>query len=71
MFPEFYILVSPKNYGVKSLKTGFFIEKVHKNNYGASFWFEGRFLEDLNIGSGEITFDPDADFGLRVQKLTG
>ena len=22
MFPEFYILVSPKNYGVKSLKTG-------------------------------------------------
>lgn len=50
---------------------GFFIEKVHKNNYGASFWFEGRFLEDLNIGSGEITFDPDADFGLRVQKLTG
>lgn len=49
---------------------GFFIEKVHKNNYGASFWFEGRFLEDLNIGSGEVTFDPNADFGLRVQKLT-
>jgi Flp pilus assembly protein TadG len=49
---------------------GFFIEKVHKNSYGESFWFEGRFLEDLNIGSGEITFDPAADFGLRVQKLT-
>ncbi|NLE26060.1 MAG: hypothetical protein GX625_12105 [Clostridiaceae bacterium] len=49
---------------------GFFIEEVHKNSYGESFWFEGRFLEDLNIGSGDVTFDTDADFGLRVQKLT-
>ncbi len=49
---------------------GFFIEEVHKNSYGETFWFEGRFLEDLNIGSGEVTFDTDADFGLRVQKLT-
>jgi Flp pilus assembly protein TadG len=49
---------------------GFFIEEVHKNNYGASFWFEGRFLENLNIGSGEVTFDTNADFGLRAQKLT-
>lgn len=49
---------------------GFFIEKVHKNSYGSSFWFEGRFLENLNIGSGEVTFDTDADFGLRVVKLT-
>lgn len=49
---------------------GFFIENVHKNSYGKSFWFEGRFLEDLNVGSGEVTFDTDADFGLRVQKLT-
>ncbi|MGI6621818.1 MAG: pilus assembly protein TadG-related protein [Acetivibrionales bacterium] len=48
---------------------GFFIEKVHKNSYGESFWFEGRFLENLNIGSGEVTFDTDADFGLRAQKL--
>lgn len=49
---------------------GFFIEEVHKNSYGASFWFEGRFLENLNIGSGEVTFDTSADFGLRAQKLT-
>ncbi len=49
---------------------GFFIEKVHKNSYGETFWFEGRFLEDLNIGSGEVTFDTSADFGLRAQKLT-
>ena len=49
---------------------GFFIEEVHKNTYGESFWFEGRFLKDLNIGSGQVTFDPNADFGLRAQKLT-
>lgn len=48
---------------------GFFIEKVHKNSYGESFWFEGRFLENFNVGSGEVTFDTDADFGLRVVKL--
>lgn len=50
--------------------TGFFIEKVHKNTYGLTFWFEGRFLEDLNIGTGEVTYDPNADFGLRVVKIT-
>ncbi len=51
--------------------TGFFIQKVHHaDGYGEDFWFEGRFLEDLNIGSGEVTYDPDADFGLRVVKLT-
>lgn len=50
--------------------TGFFIDKVHKNSYGESFWFEGRFLEDLNIGTGEVTYDPNADFGLRVVKIT-
>ena len=49
---------------------GFFIEEVHKNSYGQSFWFEGRFLENFDIGSGEVTFDLSADFGLRVQKLT-
>jgi len=49
---------------------GFFIQEVHKNSYGTSFWFEGRFLEDLNIGTGEVTFDSNADFGLRVVKLT-
>ena len=50
--------------------TGFFIQEVHQNSYGESFWFEGRFLQDLNIGSGEVTYDPNADFGLRVVKLT-
>lgn len=47
----------------------FFLEKVYKNSYGESFWFEGRFLQDLNIGSGETTIDPHADFGLRVLQL--
>ncbi len=49
---------------------GFFIEEVHKNSYGQTFWFEGRFLENLDIGAGEVTYDTDADFGLRVKKLT-
>lgn len=47
----------------------FFLEEVHKNSYEETFWFEGRFLEDLNIGSGQITIDPNADFGLRVVNL--
>ncbi len=47
----------------------FFLEKVHKNSYEETFWFEGRFLEDLNIGSGQIIIDPNADFGLRVVNL--
>lgn len=50
--------------------TGFWLQSVHKNSYYETFWFEGRFLEDLNVGSGEVTFDPNADFGLRVVKLT-
>ena len=45
---------------------GFFLQKVYKNNYGETFWFEGRFLKDLNVGTGEVTYDTDADFGLRV-----
>jgi Flp pilus assembly protein TadG len=47
----------------------FFLEKVYKNSYEETFWFEGRFLEELNIGSGQITIDPNADFGLRVVNL--
>ncbi len=49
---------------------GFFLESVHKNAYGTSFWFEGRFLEDLNIGTGEVTYDAEHDFGLRTIRLT-
>ena len=45
---------------------GFFLQNVYKNSYGETFWFEGRFLKDLNIGTGEVTYDSDADFGLRV-----
>ena len=48
---------------------GFFLQRVHKNSYGESFWFEGRFLKDLNVGAGEVTYDTDADFGLRVTGL--
>jgi Flp pilus assembly protein TadG len=38
--------------------------------YGTCFWFEGRFLQDLVVGTGSVTFDPNADFGLRVVRLT-
>lgn len=49
--------------------TAFFIEKVHKNSYGTSFWFEGRFLKDLKVNSNNISNDPNADYGLRIIKL--
>ena len=49
---------------------GFFLQNVYKNSYGETFWFEGRFLEDLIVGTGEVTYDTDADFGLRVIDLT-
>lgn len=49
--------------------TAFFIEKVHKNTYGTSFWFEGRFLKDIQIESSNISADPNSDFGLRIMKL--
>lgn len=47
----------------------FYLEEVHKNSYGETFWFEGRFLENISIGSGKVTVDPNADFGLRVMQL--
>ncbi|MDH8677305.1 pilus assembly protein TadG-related protein [Fusibacter bizertensis] len=49
--------------------TAFFIEEVHKNSYGTSFWFEGRFLKDLQIESSNISADPNSDFGLRIMKI--
>lgn len=49
--------------------TAFFVEEVHKNTYGTSFWFEGRFLKDLKVDSENISLDPNADFGLRIVKL--
>jgi hypothetical protein len=38
--------------------------------YGTCFWFEGRFLEDFVIGTGAVSFDPNANFGLSVVRLT-
>jgi len=49
---------------------GFYIQDVHKNKYGTSAWFEGRFIEDLKINTADLTIDPDADFGIHVVKLT-
>lgn len=50
--------------------TAFFIQSVHKNQYGTTAWFEGRFLENVNVAGGDVTFDPNADYGLRIVKLT-
>ena len=38
--------------------------------YGTCYWFEGRFLKDFVIGTGAVTFDPNANFGLSVVRLT-
>lgn len=47
----------------------FFIQEVHKNSYTTSFWFEGRFLQNITVDSDDVTFDPNADYGVRVTKL--
>lgn len=47
---------------------GFFLEEVHRE-YGTKFWAKGRFIKDLNVGAGEATSDPAADFGVRTTKL--
>ena len=48
----------------------FFIQAVHKNEYGTTAWFEGRFLENVKIENADFTFDPDANYGIQVVKLT-
>lgn len=47
---------------------GFFLDEVHRE-YGTKFWAKGRFIKDLNVGTGEATTDPAADFGVRTTKL--
>jgi len=47
---------------------GFFLEEVHKE-YSTKFWAKGRFLKDLNVGSGDSTSNPAYDFGVRTIKL--
>ena len=54
---------------------GFFLDEVHKgtlNNgiYGTTFYAKGRFLKDLNVGSGDSTSNPVYDFGVRTIQLT-
>lgn len=54
---------------------GFFLEDVHKGtiqkdgNYGVTFHAKGRFLKNLNIGSGDSTSNPVYDYGVCVIKL--
>ncbi len=48
---------------------GFFLEEVHKGSYGVTFYAKGRFLEDLNVGTGDSTSNPVYDFGVRTINL--
>jgi Flp pilus assembly protein TadG len=55
---------------------GFFLETVHEGiiqrdgNYGVTFYAQGRFLQDLNVGSGDSTTNSIYDFGVRTIKLS-
>lgn len=55
---------------------GFFLEIVNKGtlqkdgNYGVTFYAKGRFLQDLNVGSGASTTNTAYDFGVRTIQLT-
>lgn len=54
---------------------GFFLETVHKGtiqkdgNYGVTFYAKGRFLKDLNVGTGDSTSNPIYDYGVRTIRL--
>lgn len=54
---------------------GFFLEEVHKGtiqkdgNYGVTFYAKGKFLKDLNVGSGDSTSNPIYDYGVRTISL--
>jgi Flp pilus assembly protein TadG len=48
---------------------GFYLEYVYKGSYGTSFYAKGRFLKDINVGSGDSTTNPAYDFGVRTIQL--
>lgn len=54
---------------------GFFLETVHKGtiqrdgNFGVTFFARGRFLKDLNVGTGDSTSNPIYDYGVRTIRL--
>lgn len=48
---------------------GFYLEYVYKGSYGTTFYARGRFLRNLNVGSGDSTTNPVFDFGVRTIQL--
>ena len=48
---------------------GFFLEKVYKGSYGKTYYAKGKFIKDLNVGSGQTSNDATIDFGVRTIQL--
>lgn len=48
---------------------GFFLETVYKGSYGKTYYAKGKFLKDLNVGTGETSDDATIDFGVRTIQL--
>lgn len=48
---------------------GFFLEKVYKGSYGKTYYAKGKFIKDLNVGSGQTSSDATIDFGVRTIQL--
>ena len=48
---------------------GFFLETVYKGSYGKTYYAKGKFLKDLNVGSGQTSADATIDFGVRTIQL--
>jgi Flp pilus assembly protein TadG len=48
---------------------GFFLETVYKGSYGKTYYARGKFLKDLNVGTGQTSSDAGIDFGVRTIQL--
>ena len=48
---------------------GFFLETVYKGSYGKTYYAKGKFIKDLNVGSGQTSNDATIDFGVRTIQL--
>jgi hypothetical protein len=48
---------------------GFFLETVYKGSYGKTYYAKGKFIEDLNVGTGQTSDDATIDFGVRTIQL--
>ncbi|VBB08440.1 Hypothetical protein LUCI_3712 [Lucifera butyrica] len=47
----------------------FWLDNVHKGNYGTSYYAQGYFLNNLNVGAGDWSDNSSQDFGTYSVKL--